>query len=601
MSGRLLKLSAAAVLASTMLIPAGAEVVFRGTPDTFETIGKLPAPTVVVPPAALSLDAVGTTTLAYGQDWNAIFTASGGKPNYSFSIAPTNLPSGIGMVENGSTASLTGRTKNGTYGPFTVTVKDGENTSKSALLGPFEVAPPAQAFSIAAATPARISKGTAWTVTFAGAGGLAPYTLTGATASGDGTVGRYTVPGATGFDHAGASAAAASVQVIVGSDPLLAADAYSLTGVDAVSSAAVPKTVRITNTGDLPTSSAPVVTVASGPLAIQDNLCTGILGGGLSCTFDIRTNKTTDGPYTGSVTVAGVATPIAVSGTVSGYSPSVSLSPTTATASIVSAGSPGPATTFTVTNSTIAATGVVATLTNTTDSTTSPYFSVTGGTCAVGTPLAAGAQCTVLVSRVATANDVDRSATLKVTPNGGSSVTATVSGTATSVLATCTASMAFSQACSIDGIPSMRGPVAGDKYVALCDLGMTWNGTTCTGTGTLYTWGPAVAFTGTPALSSTNGQANTGLRNSTYPAANACALIAGGKWYLPTASELSGVYPGGSYSNFYKLIGNWTSTENVDNKTQVWGYQKSATGSNDSTPAYSKSSSNLVRCMRKTT
>lgn len=109
-------------------------------------------------------------------------------------------------------------------------------------------------------------------------------------------------------------------------------------------------------------------------------------------------------------------------------------------------------------------------------------------------------------------------------------------------------------------------------YTSRCDVGMTWNGSACTGTRSLLAWGSLGSTRGTS--STTNGLANTntllGVSAAQHPAAHACGnLNINGRddWHMPAQQEMSVLWTnrvaigGFSLVDTYPAGFYWNSTE----------------------------------------
>lgn len=160
------------------------------------------------------------------------------------------------------------------------------------------------------------------------------------------------------------------------------------------------------------------------------------------------------------------------------------------------------------------------------------------------------------------------------------------------------------------------GDVGGNRiYAAPCDHGMSWNGTTCTGSQIRRQWKTSTTATsGTTSLSdgvaNTDAMATAGI--ALHPAAEACRN-AGSEWYLPARDELDLLYdslvdqngdstPGGPLSSTFNFntIGGidpngfyWSSSEFDSAFTWDQRFSDGAQGNNF------KSSSIAVRCVRR--
>jgi hypothetical protein len=213
-------------------------------------------------------------------------------------------------------------------------------------------------------------------------------------------------------------------------------------------------------------------------------------------------------------------------------------------------------------------------------------------------------------------------ATSAGTPSTATNVTITI-GTASSLWAITTQSTgpcgnvgpgAEGTVCSDDSVYAGISPDGNrNMYVARCDIGMTWDGTTCTGTRS------SLAFSSGNTIFNGYSDPNTGAYNTAefaslsntdgpYSAASACQnLVAHGKsdWYLPARWELREIYvklvdgtpmdnlpnpvvPGFATSDAY-----WSSTE--------WAVMTGAATSLSSGghSIYSKGTLLRVRCVRK--
>ena len=99
--------------------------------------------------------------------------------------------------------------------------------------------------------------------------------------------------------------------------------------------------------------------------------------------------------------------------------------------------------------------------------------------------------------------------------------------------------------CTSDGAIYAGTTVGGARmYAAACDHGMTWDGSTCTGSRTRLQWKTSNTSTaGTDSL--TDGVANTDAMAAAgialHPAAQACRN-AGAEWYLPAPDESELLY-----------------------------------------------------------
>ena len=110
---------------------------------------------------------------------------------------------------------------------------------------------------------------------------------------------------------------------------------------------------------------------------------------------------------------------------------------------------------------------------------------------------------------------------------------------------------------SLDDVMVYAGDVPGttiDFFVRRCDIGMTWNGQGCAGSSSLLSWKHTNTNSNTAniaGVSWTDSAAADGLNNTTilvtdgsgtHQAAETCAALPGGDWYLPGISEVDVMY-----------------------------------------------------------
>ena len=148
-------------------------------------------------------------------------------------------------------------------------------------------------------------------------------------------------------------------------------------------------------------------------------------------------------------------------------------------------------------------------------------------------------------------------------------------------------------------------------YVTRCDAGMTWGGSSCTGTRLALPWnnGNSTGFTSV-ATSLTDGQANTATLIATdsdsviagqqqHQAAQYCAdlsLNGHSDWYFPAKTELNTIYTNEAAIGGFDTSGSfyWASTEyDID---QIWR-QRFSNGEQNVNA--NKASSANVRCARR--
>lgn len=186
----------------------------------------------------------------------------------------------------------------------------------------------------------------------------------------------------------------------------------------------------------------------SGDFARAGGTCATTVGTGLSCTILVNFTPTASGTRTGTLSIShnNTLTPvvIALSGTGAGAAapaPVASISPTSLTLASTAVGNTSAAQSITVSNTGTAALSLTAiTLSNTAD------YIISGGTCAAGGSVAAGANCTISVA-FKPATTGTRTGTLSITHNAaGSPGSVSLTGSATAApapVASQTASLAF--------------------------------------------------------------------------------------------------------------------------------------------------------------
>jgi hypothetical protein len=170
------------------------------------------------------------------------------------------------------------------------------------------------------------------------------------------------------------------------------------------------QTVSVTNTGGVSASS--MALAASAQFTLTQNLCTGTLASGASCTVGVIFNPSASGPVTGglSVTSPVVSTPanVALSGT-GGVSPSIQPQPGLVTFPLTGVGITSSPLSVTIVNP-----GTVTSLNNLAFKVTSgaQLFQVAGGTC--GSSLGPQSSCTAQVTYNPTATGA-QTGTLSIT------------------------------------------------------------------------------------------------------------------------------------------------------------------------------------------
>lgn len=135
-------------------------------------------------------------------------------------------------------------------------------------------------------------------------------------------------------------------------------------------------------------------------------------------------------------------------------------------------------------------------------------------------------------------------------------------------------------------------------FTTRCDAGQSWNGTACTGSRTIMSWGPA-----TPQVNTTDilrGDRNTATLipkwdGRTYPAAEYCGNLTAhgrGDWYLPALGEMIMMNSNkASISGFGVTY--QTSTEWSETDTTLWESSSNANYNANKTASWN------VRCVRR--
>jgi hypothetical protein len=188
-------------------------------------------------------------------------------------------------------------------------------------------------------------------------------------------------------------------------------------------------TFTVSNTGGALTGviSATVSGTNPSDFAIGTDNCTSTLAGGSSCALSIHFSPSIAGTESATLNVSAVpGGSVAASLNGSGSTASIGLSPSPFGFENEVVGETSSATTFTVTNSGNAATGIPMVTIGGTDAT---QFKLSTNACTAAMP--AGGTCTVGVEFVPTAAGA-RSATLELTANPGGAATAAITGTAVS-------------------------------------------------------------------------------------------------------------------------------------------------------------------------
>ena len=197
-----------------------------------------------------------------------------------------------------------------------------------------------------------------------------------------------------------------------------------------VGSSSTAQTVTLSNTGSAALTIS-AITVSSTDFATAGGSCTagGSVAAGASCTVLVSFRPQAAGTRTGSLSITHSATgspsAVSLSGTGNAASATASLTPTSLSFATQVLGTTSAAQNLTLTNSGAAAMNISAL---TLGGTNAGDFA-RAGTCAVGTPVAAGASCTISISFTPAAAGA-RSATISVASNAGNgTVSASLSGT----------------------------------------------------------------------------------------------------------------------------------------------------------------------------
>ncbi|OFW82559.1 MAG: hypothetical protein A2018_07530 [Alphaproteobacteria bacterium GWF2_58_20] len=244
------------------------------------------------------------------------------------------------------------------------------------------------------------------------------------------------------------------------------------------------------------------------------------------------------------------------------------------------------------------------------------HFSKIADTCH-GQPLPGQGSCSISLQPVAYV-DGSYTATLMVAATPGGTKGITLAGTATG-FATPPAGTAMPDDTIYVGItPDDALPL----YTTRCDAGMSWDGTSCTGTRLGLAWNNAGNIWIKTGISNTKtGQANTealvALSDSASPymAAHYCANLAAGDagahghddWYLPARYELAVVYnssaaAGGAFRSSFDTSGVWNAGYYWTSSEYPYSNSNSIRiRMNDGTHGSSglKSAGLSVRCVRK--
>jgi hypothetical protein len=226
------------------------------------------------------------------------------------------------------------------------------------------------------------------------------------------------------------------------------------------------------------------------------------------------------------------------------------------------------------------------------------------------------ATCTTIIQDwTSTAGQIQNNEYIRLrltsSPSGNVTYLATVTVGARSVgwnvstVGDCTASPPAGTFCADGTVYVGISPDGGAKmYTTPCPHGLTWDGTTCTGTATLPLWSQTNTINnGVTGFNTGEGNTTTlaGLSNadSPYSAATLCnSLVFGGQsdWYTPAEGEAQIIQSGCGVIPFNGCTSStrrWTSTEVSATQARYWQPDGSITGTAKTGITYG------LRCVRK--
>lgn len=176
----------------------------------------------------------------------------------------------------------------------------------------------------------------------------------------------------------------------------------------------------------------------------------------------------------------------------------------------------------------------------------------------------------------------------------------------------CSGSPAAGTVCADGTVYAGQSPDGNVKmYVTRCDAGMSWNGTTCTGTRSLLPWNDGDQnWVATGFTSAITGEANTtsiapldsnnvAAGNQPHLAVNQCNDLSQDghtDWYLPARNELAVIY-GNKDTIGHFDTGKSYSTSTENNQSDSFAIQFS--NGNEFASSNSKDNNYAVRCTRK--
>lgn len=173
----------------------------------------------------------------------------------------------------------------------------------------------------------------------------------------------------------------------------------------------------------------------------------------------------------------------------------------------------------------------------------------------------------------------------------------------------CTGTPAVGTVCADGTVYAGMSPDAGyvKMYVSRCDAGMSWNGSSCSGTRFALSWNNGIydpPWTTTGYMNTNTGRANTtGLAalsdaGSPYLAAQFCEnldLNGHTDWYLPAKNELAVIYDGKDIIANFNTSGTYYWSSSEGSYVNAWR-QRFSDGAQTS---YDKTGAYAARCARR--
>ncbi|MGB9236006.1 MAG: Ig domain-containing protein, partial [Terriglobales bacterium] len=126
-------------------------------------------------PAPLTITTTSLAAGVVGTAYNQTVAATGGVPNYHWSVSSGSLPTGLSL--NASTGAITGTPTGPQVGPinFTVSITDSQTPSATTQTANLSIAVSAPPLSVTTATLPGGTLGTSYSQTLSGTGGIKPY------------------------------------------------------------------------------------------------------------------------------------------------------------------------------------------------------------------------------------------------------------------------------------------------------------------------------------------------------------------------------------------------------------------------------------------